>query len=90
MDNKKNINTYNQAGQLKIAEDVMAIIAGLAISDQEGVYATERSSGKKNHGNNGKRVFPNKGEDSFQRIFVLFHFPFASPLFSPPFPAVPY
>ena len=50
MDNEKNINTYNQAGQLKIAEDVMAIIAGLAISDQEGVYATERSSGKKNHG----------------------------------------
>lgn len=50
MDNEKKGSGYNQGGQLKIADDVMAIIAGLAISDQEGVYTAEKAGGKKNHG----------------------------------------
>lgn len=50
MDNEKKANGYNQGGQLKIADDVIAIIAGLAISDQEGVYTADKTSGRKNHG----------------------------------------
>ncbi len=49
MENEKSTG-YKQGGQLKIADDVIAIIAGLAISDQEGVYTAEKTANKKNHG----------------------------------------
>lgn len=46
MEQEKTLNEKSpqQAGQLKIADDVVAMIAGLAISDQEGI----EKSAKKN------------------------------------------
>ena len=37
MDQEKNVSVNQAGGQLKIADDVIAIIAGLAISDQKGI-----------------------------------------------------
>ncbi len=37
MDQEKTVNVNQAGGQLKIADDVIAIIAGLAISDQKGI-----------------------------------------------------
>lgn len=36
-----------QNGQLKISDDVIAMIAALAISDQEGIYTPEKNQNKK-------------------------------------------
>ena len=49
MDQEKNKmeNTMQQTGQLKIADDVVAIIAGLAISDLKGIdKAAKKNKGK--------------------------------------------
>ncbi len=37
MDQEKTVNVNQAGGQLKIADDVIAIIASLAISDQKGI-----------------------------------------------------
>ena len=39
-----------QIGQVKIADEVVAIIVGLAINEVDGIYADERRKGKKNLG----------------------------------------
>ena len=36
-----------QIGQVKIADEVVAIIVGLAINEVDGIYADERRKGKK-------------------------------------------
>ena len=47
MDQEKILNETQPTGQLKIADDVVAIIAGLAISDQQGIEkAAKKNKGK--------------------------------------------
>ena len=47
MDQEKNVSMNQAGGQLKIADDVIAIIAGLAISDQKGIEKTARKGRNK-------------------------------------------
>ena len=47
MEQEKNVNVNQTGGQLKIADDVIAIIAGLAISDQKGIDKAAKKSKNK-------------------------------------------
>ena len=47
MDQEKYVNVNQAGGQLKIADDVIAIIAGLAISDQKGIEKTAKKGRNK-------------------------------------------
>lgn len=47
MDQEKALNVNQTGGQLKIADEVVAIIAGLAISDQKGIEKTTRKNKSK-------------------------------------------
>ncbi len=47
MDQEKTVNVNQTGGQLKIADDVIAIIAGLAISDQKGIEKTAKKNKNK-------------------------------------------
>ena len=47
MDQEKTVNVNPAGGQLKIADDVIAIIAGLAISDQKGIDKASKKNKNK-------------------------------------------
>ena len=47
MDQEKTVNENQAGGQLKIADDVIAIIAGLAISDQKGIDKASKKNKNK-------------------------------------------
>ena len=47
MDQEKTVNVNQAGGQLKIADEVIAIIAGLAISDQKGIEKTAKKNKNK-------------------------------------------
>lgn len=47
MDQEKTVNVNQTGGQLKIADDVIATIAGLAISDQKGIERAAKKNKNK-------------------------------------------
>ncbi len=47
MDQENTVNANQTGGQLKIADDVIAIIASLAISDQKGIEKTAKKNKNK-------------------------------------------